>query len=468
MELNHYPPPSYEPAAPHPIETPQVLRPLATDNTVLPGYVELNLAATNRRRQTIVLISSFLAVFQTIGINQAYGVFQGYYVTGSGGPDAVISVTQAHNKALVAFVGTLGAGLTWGGSIFVNPMMARFKNPKWITMSGALLMSVGYGLAGFSTQIWHLLLTQGLLYGIGSSMLYFPILSVAPEYFDVHRGAAMGFILSGAGIGGLVLSPLIRLLLDSIGIRWTLRALSLLNLIISLPIAMSASPSRSDSRRPTLVNISIAKKPAFILQALAALLQASGNFVPLTFLPEFSSTLGYTAAFGAVLLSVNNGVNSASRIVMGFTADKFGRQNTLVLSVLGSAISVWGLWLGAAVDGARGLWIAFVIIYGLTAGGYNALFPTTITEVFGIQAYASVNGFIYFVRGLGAFFGSPVGGAILGNSTPPSTTQGLSQVLGSYRKLIWYDGALLCGSSLCVIGVRVFDAMEKGRWKWRA
>lgn len=28
-------------------------------------------------------------------------------------------------------------------------------------------------------------------------MLYFPIISMAPEYFDKHRGAAMGFILSG-------------------------------------------------------------------------------------------------------------------------------------------------------------------------------------------------------------------------------------------------------------------------------
>lgn len=179
----------------------------------------------------------------------------------------------------------------------------------------------------------------------------------------------MGFILSGAGVGALVLSPVIRLLLDRIGIRWTLRILGLINFAVGLPIGCSASPSRSSVRRPTLVNISIAKKPAFVLQALAALLQASGNFVPLTFLPEFSSALGYTATTGAVLLSLNNGVNSASRIVMGIAADKMGRQNTLVVSVLGSAISVWALWLGAAMDGSKSLWIAFVILYGLTAGG---------------------------------------------------------------------------------------------------
>jgi hypothetical protein len=56
-------------------------------------------------------------------------------------------------------------------------------------------MSLGLGLASISTQIWHLLLTQGLLFGLGASLLYFPILSAAPEYFTSHRGTAMGFIL---------------------------------------------------------------------------------------------------------------------------------------------------------------------------------------------------------------------------------------------------------------------------------
>ncbi|KAF1990489.1 putative MFS monocarboxylate transporter [Aulographum hederae CBS 113979] len=294
-------------------------------------------------------------------------------------------------------------------------------------------------------------------------MLYFPILSIAPEYFTAHRGAAMGFILSGAGVGGLVLSPLIRNLLSNLGVRWTLRILALINLAVGLPIALSASPSLSSTRRPTLVNIAIAKKPTFLLSALAALLQASGNFVPLTFLPDFSLTLGYTAATGALLLSVNNGVNSSSRILMGFVADRFGRQNTLVVSVLASAVSVWALWLVAAAEGTKGPWIAFVVVYGLTAGGYNALFPTTITEVFGIQAYASVNGFVYFVRGLGAFFGSPVGGVILGEG------KGNGYSLSTdFEKVVWYDGALLLASSLCVIGVRGFDAWDKKAWRWKA
>jgi hypothetical protein len=47
----------------------------------------------------------------------------------------------------------MGTGLTWGGSIFVNPIMARVKDPRWITAVGAVLIFVGYALASFSHKV---------------------------------------------------------------------------------------------------------------------------------------------------------------------------------------------------------------------------------------------------------------------------------------------------------------------------
>lgn len=90
--------------------------------------------------------------------------------------------------------------------------------------------------------------------------------------------------------------------------------------------------------------------------------------------------------------------------------------------------------------------------------GYNSLFPTTVIEVCGTQAYASVNGLLYFIRGLGALWGSPVGGALVGSDVAPR----------AYIHLIWYDFALLMLSSLCVIAVRGFDARDKGHFKLKA
>lgn len=208
-------------------------------------------------------------------------------------------------------------------------------------------------------------------------MFYFPILSAAPEYFTTRRGSAMGFILSGAGIGGLIFSPLIRTLLASIGAPWTLRVLALLILTTTVPVALTSAPSRFIGRRPTHVDLKLALKPAFLFSAVAAFLQAGGNGLPATFLPEYSVALGYSASAGASLLAVSNAVNSVSRVVTGYVGDRCGRQNTLIATVVLCVVSVLGLWMESAQDGgSRVLWVLFVVFYGVAGGGYNALFPT--------------------------------------------------------------------------------------------
>ena len=103
-----------------------------------------------KRVQAGVLISSFLTICITIGFNQSYGVFQRAYVSND---DGFWPADQAANGALVAFVGTLGTGLTWACSVFVNPWMERVSNTRYITVLGVLLMSLGFGLASLSTQV---------------------------------------------------------------------------------------------------------------------------------------------------------------------------------------------------------------------------------------------------------------------------------------------------------------------------
>ncbi|CZR64167.1 uncharacterized protein PAC_14064 [Phialocephala subalpina] len=184
-----------------------------------PLSASLELRPVTRQRQIVVLLSGFFTVCLVVGINQSYGVFQGYYTSSQ---QTMLPPSQ-NSGALLALVGTLGAGLTWGGSIAVNPLLSLIDDKKFwilrgrqcITLSGVLLMSLGFLLASLSSQIWHLLLTQGLLYRIGSSILYFPILSTAPEYFTSHRGSALvrnyasvnGFMYFMRGLGAVVGGP---------------------------------------------------------------------------------------------------------------------------------------------------------------------------------------------------------------------------------------------------------------------
>ena len=120
----------------------------------VPENAQPAMLPVSRQRQLTILMCAFFDVFITIGMNQAYGVFLTYYLDPANGErEAFLPPDQLSNKALVAFVGTLGAGLTWGGSIFVNPLMARIKDPRKLTLAGATLVGLGYVLAGFSRNV---------------------------------------------------------------------------------------------------------------------------------------------------------------------------------------------------------------------------------------------------------------------------------------------------------------------------
>ena len=175
------------------------------------------LPSISRRSQAAVLVSAFVTIALTIGYNQCFGVFQEYYLSSSQDvlvPSPASQIPQP--TALLAFVGSLCYGLTWAGGILVNPVISRIENGDWtssttstllwrrrmlrlltprtITVSGVLMVSAGFTAASFSVSIWQLLLTQGFLVGLGMSLLYFPLLAPAPEYFTTHRATAMGFV----------------------------------------------------------------------------------------------------------------------------------------------------------------------------------------------------------------------------------------------------------------------------------
>jgi MFS family permease len=196
--------------------------------------------------------------------------------------------------------------------------------------------------------MWHLFLTQAILVGIGSSMLYYPVISLTPVFFDRHRGFAMGITMAGSGAGGLAFAPVTQILLQRYGAPVTLRVLGVWNFVICVAISFVLRPH--PAYKPIRPSLALAKRGTFIVQVrrycayistracplmipqlFASFFQAAGNIIPLYYLTTYSTyVLGFSPTTASMLLAVNNGVNSVSRVAMGFIADYAGRQNTLV------------------------------------------------------------------------------------------------------------------------------------------
>ncbi|KAK7058109.1 monocarboxylate transporter [Favolaschia claudopus] len=448
---------------------------MSTTHTDFGDAVSTSHVQQNHRYQVLLLLCGFMMCFHVIGINSVFGLFQEHYTSEQ------TNVPSARgNDGVVSLVGTIGSGLTWSGGIFVNPILARVKSVKLITFGGATIMSLGLLFASFCSSLWQLFLTQSLLYGIGTSLYYFPIITIAPTYFDRHRGFAKGCILAGSGVGGLVIAPVLQLLLDRYGVRNALRILAGWNFVVAIPVACivekkagfgGVSTVSSQTSGVTRLNMALVRRGTFFYQALGALFQAAGNVIPLYYMNSYStSVLAYSRSTGSLFIAINSGVNSAARIGMGMLADRVGRQNTMVCSGFLSALSVLTLWYTYSAP-SRPRFVTFVVMYGIYAGGYNALIPTTITEIYGLENYARVNGAIYFIRGLGSLVGAPVAGVILG-SHKRGGENGLDlnqkALQRRYDYVVVYDGLLLLCAGICVACVRWLDARDKGVWKWKA
>jgi hypothetical protein len=80
----------------------------------------------------------------------------------------------------------LGAPLCFA-ALQAWPVLRRISSPI-----GLAILIIALVLSSFSTTVWHLILTQGCLYGAGGIFLYAPIIVFVDEWFIRRKGLAYG------------------------------------------------------------------------------------------------------------------------------------------------------------------------------------------------------------------------------------------------------------------------------------
>ncbi|KAF2230651.1 MFS general substrate transporter [Viridothelium virens] len=426
----------------------------------------------NERRAILIVVASFALTFTGCGLNFAFGVYQELYES-MGGPFENVS------PAAIDLIGTLAVSIMTIGAPVASSWTKAYS-PRSVVLIGGLLLGLGNILASFGNQLWHFILTQGLLVGMGTSLSYIPAVTVSPGWFDKRRGLAMGVVSSGTGVGGVCWAPALRALNAKIGFRNTLRLTGVVGFVM-IGVAGLVLKWDPDSERRNeieyprnsggfrkvripLVDWRIARSRTFVAQAVGATLQSAAYYTPVYFFSAYSRTLGYTAAAGANFIAASNASSAGGKVALGWFADRFGRLNTLLACTLISAAITLGLWLPSTLTGVteshgKGLFVAFAITYGIFAGSYISLFPTALVEIFGVQNFASVNGFLYMVRGFGTLAGTPAAGALIKSRSHMSIST--LQAASAYERTAILIGALLAAATLAVLWVRMEAAGTK-------
>lgn len=154
--------------------------------------------------------------------------------------------------------------------------------------------------------------------------------------------------------------------------------------------------------------------------------------------------MSYTDSTNLVIIF--NVIGIPARLLTGHLADRFTGPLNLIIPLLALNALLAFTWI--AVTNIPGFYVE-TAVYGLAAGAYQCLFPTTITSLNGDLSKNGVRlGMAFSIFSFAGLLGPPIGGALL-------TTNGGGR--GGYLSALLGVGiATLVGTGLiCVARVRV-------------
>ncbi|KAI9495835.1 major facilitator superfamily domain-containing protein [Zychaea mexicana] len=377
-----------------------------------------------------VAVAGFFGNFVMFGIASIWGVFSQAYAT---------SILEG--KASTLSLMTVGSVAYVCLNVFtpISVLFVRFGT-RFNYGFGSILMCLGMILSGFSTEVWHLYLTQGLLFGFGASFLYMSIASVIPQWFTTRRGTAMGISSAGTGLGGLTLSPMASFLISEYGIPWAYRILGLFSLGICCVGTILVKDRLPRSYRKNLllkspVQWSMFKMADFDIWLVGAVIALMGYLSPMFYLPKYAAEIGINETDSSNLLGILCAMNGVGRLVLGYIADKIGRLNMFLIASAFAGVCTFIIWPFAT---SYDILLVYSILWGFSCGTYYALAAPVTGSVVGMEKLSSGLSILFIVSAISAM-GTPIAAAIQ-DATPELGYLGIQMFIGS----VYVGGALIC------------------------
>jgi len=391
---------------------------------------------------------AFLVLFCAAGVRATPGVLIVPLEHAFGWDRSTISSAAAFNLVLFGLMGP-----------FAGAAMQRFGIRRTV-LAALVVLALAIASSTLMTRPWHLMLTWGLMVGLGSGVAAMVFAAtVVNRWFSERRGVVMGVLTASTAMGQLVFLPLLGWIVETSGWRslaWTL-ALVLAALIPVYAWLMVEQPEQlglkayGATAAATGAATSSANPIVIAWQALTRAARVrdfwilSGSFFVCglstsgligTHFIAFCYDGGIPEVRAAGILAGMGIFNLVGTTLSGWLSDRYDSRWLLFwyyslrgLSLLYlpyADLTLWGLGL-------------FGLFYGLD---WIATVPPTLritTDIFGRRDAAVVFGWIFVAHQLGAGFAAFAGGAartVLGNYTSAFFVAGFACALAAMAVLL--------------------------------
>ena len=98
----------------------------------------------------------------------------------------------------------------------------------------SFVSSISIFLSTFSPNVYCLMISYGVLGGLGLGLMYIPAVTVVGYWFEKKRSLVTGISTCGSGFGTIVFAPVVTALEGSLGWQWCNRIVAFFCLAVSV------------------------------------------------------------------------------------------------------------------------------------------------------------------------------------------------------------------------------------------
>ena len=310
----------------------------------------------------------------------------------------------------VAFsFGLLSLGLALSSSV-AGKLQERF-GVKRVTMASGVLLGLGFFLTAHSNSLMMLWLSAGLLVGLADGAGYLLTLSNCVKWFPERKGLISAFSIGSYGLGSLGFKFIDSHLLATVGLEKTFiiwGAIVLVMIVFGATLMKDAPNHTATANNGVVENdFTLAesmRKPQYWMLAVMFLTACMSGLYVIGVAKDIAQGMvhldGATAANAVTVISI---ANLSGRLVLGILSDKMSRIRVITIGQVVSLIGMAAL-LFAPLNATT--FFAAIACVAFNFGGTITVFPSLVSEFFGLNNLAKNYGVIYLGFGIGSICGS--------------------------------------------------------------
>ncbi|KAL2842425.1 putative monocarboxylate transporter, partial [Aspergillus pseudoustus] len=312
-----------------------------------------------------VALGAFAAQMCTFGYINTFGIFQSYYST---------TFLASKSSSAISWIGSLQAFFLFLFGTLSGPLSDRL-GVKAVVIPSGLTLVFSVMMTSLSREYYQFILAQGVLGGMACGMIFTPVVSCVGQYFTTRRAWAMGVVVSGAAIGGIVFPITLNRLLNHhhLSFAWSVRIIGFIMLVL-LVYAAVVTREFSPRRQKNMFLPRAFRSWPYNLTNVGFLLALLGLYTPMFYISDYALEHGMSSQMALYQVAIFNAPSFFGRIIPNFTGDKVGRFNITILTYAACAILLF-CWTAASSNAAIMVWIS---VFGFFSGAAFSLYSPTV------------------------------------------------------------------------------------------